>query len=124
MSTNRSLLLVEDDEDLREVLARRLTRRGFQVAAAADSQAAIEAMEMGAFQVAVVDRTLPGLSGLELIERLKQRNAGLRVIMMSGTSEAVAVEHALENGVCEYLTKPFRLADLEAAIDRVAVAAL
>lgn len=113
-----SLLLVDDDEEFLDILARRFHRRGLSVKSACSVQAAVEAAEQHVFQVAVVDRSLPGLDGLELMDRLRERTPDLRVIVLSGHGDAQAIAHARQRGAFEYLVKPSPLADLEAAVTR------
>lgn len=68
--------------------------------------------------MAVVDRTLPGANGLELMARLKRLHGDLQVIVLSGRSDAASVAAALDGGAFEYLTKPCTLAELDATIQR------
>lgn len=118
METACSLLLVDDDEEFLDILARRFRRRGLTVKLAASAQAAVEAAEQHVFHVAVVDRSLPGLDGLELMDRLRKRMPDLRVIVLSGHGDAQAIAYARQRGAFEYLVKPSPLAELEAAVTR------
>lgn len=113
-----SLLLVDDDEEFLEILVRRFRRRGMLVASATTAQAAIEAAQQHGFQVAIVDRSLPGQDGVELMIRLRERWPELRVIVLSGHGDAQSIAHARNRGAFEYLVKPSSLADLEAAVAR------
>jgi DNA-binding NtrC family response regulator len=118
MESGCSLLLVDDDEEFLEILCRRFRRRGLLVASAIDPQAAIEAASRETFHVAVVDRSLPGQDGVDLMLRLIDRHPQLRVILLSGHGDEEAIAQARNRGAFEYLVKPCAFADLEAAVTR------
>ncbi|HWB11745.1 MAG TPA: response regulator [Pirellulales bacterium] len=118
MEPGCSLLLVDDDEEFLEILDRRFKRRGLFVASAIDPQSAMEAASQGAFHVAVVDRSLPGQDGVELMLRLLDRHPQLRVILLSGHGDEETIAHARGRGAFDYLVKPCSFADLEAAVTR------
>ena len=113
-----SLLVVDDDEEFLEILVRRFRRRDVRTAAAATPEAAVEAAEGQEFHVAIVDRSLPGQDGLELMLLLRDRQPKLRVILLSGHGDERHVNEGLDRGAFEYLVKPCSLADLEAAVRR------
>jgi DNA-binding NtrC family response regulator len=113
-----SLLLVDDDDEFLEILVRRFSRRGMQVAGAASAQAAINTACQQEFHVAVVDRSLPGQDGVELMVRLHDRQPDLRVILLSGHGDEPDISEARARGAFDYLVKPCSLADLEAAVIR------
>lgn len=111
-----SLLLVDDDEEFLEILVRRFVRRGMQPTGATNPQAAFEASLEQKFDVAILDRSLPGLDGLELMFRLKASQPELRVILLSGHGDEQAITHARDCGAFDYLVKPCSLVELEAAV--------
>ena len=114
-----SLLIVEDDEEFLAILARRFTRRQMAVVACETAEAALRAATQQKFSVAIIDGTLNGRDGVGLVRQL-QFDEDLRVIMLSGRVDAQFADYARRVGVCEYLCKPCSLADLEAAVQRVA----
>ena len=116
--TSHSILLVDDDQEFLEILMRRLIRRGMTVTGAGSPAEALHAAGQQQFQVAVIDRSLPGQDGLELMAGLKAGNSQLQVIVLSGHSDQASIDGALTNGAREYLTKPCGLSDLEDAINR------
>jgi DNA-binding NtrC family response regulator len=118
MESGCSLLLVDDDEEFLEILVRRFKRRGLLVASAIDPQSAMEAANREAFHVAVVDRSLPGQDGVELMLWLLDRHPRLRVILLSGHGDEDVIAHARGCGAFDYLVKPCSLTDLEAAVTR------
>ena len=118
-SDRPTLLLVDDDEVFRGVLARALTRRGFAVTAAAD---VIEAEALAASQppeYAVVDLKMPGDSGLVLIEKLMALDPGTRIVMLTGYASIATAVEAIKLGATHYLAKPADADEIVAALHKV-----
>ncbi len=107
------LLLVEDEDDFRETTARWMTRKGHVVAEAANAQEALALFDRQHFDVAVVDMNMPGISGIELLQRVKADNVETEIIILTGQGTIDSAVQAMKMGACDYLTKPFPLADLE-----------
>lgn len=103
-----SLLVVDDSEPNRDALSRRLMRRGYRVATAADGALALEMVERERFDLVLLDVMMPGLNGLEVLQRLRQTyaQAELPVIMATAKDESADVIRALELGANDYVTKP------------------
>jgi DNA-binding response OmpR family regulator len=108
-----SILIIEDDELLRPVIARVLRRNGYAVAEAASGTEAEErALALGLdVDLLLVDVGLPALSGPEVVERLRQRWPAVKVLFMSGFGHAALAEHGLGPGP-HLLEKPFSPAAL------------
>ncbi len=115
MSTNSpmNLLVVEDDPDFRETCARWMTRKGHSVSAAANGHEALELCDRRSFDVAIVDMNMPGLTGLELLDRMKVSQVETEVIILTGQGTIESAVNAMKLGACDYLTKPFPLDELE-----------
>lgn len=110
------VLLVDDEEDLVTLLAQRLRRRGMEVDTATSGQAAVSAAAHRRFDVAVVDLKMPGMDGVEVMQRLKQLQPFLESIMFTGHG---STESALEAGRLEafrYVMKPCPFDELVATI--------
>lgn len=118
MPTSYSLLLVDDEVELLRIFSRRFERRGYAVTAVDHPSLAEEAVRQTEFHVAVLDRTLRERDGLELMQSLHRIAPDLQVIVLSGHSGHEAERAAFERGAYAYLTKPCRLDDLEATIQR------
>lgn len=108
-----NLLVVEDDPDFRETCSRWMTRKGHHVSAAAHGQEALELCDRQMFDVAIVDMNMPGLTGLELLERMKAAQVETEVIILTGQGTIESAVNAMKLGACDYLTKPFPLDELE-----------
>ncbi|HEX5445829.1 MAG TPA: response regulator, partial [Pirellulales bacterium] len=81
---NIDLLIVDDDHEYRATVTRRFSRRGYRIAEAAEGEAALSLAAQRQFHVAVVDLVMPGLSGLELLEKLKAGSPECEVVMLTG----------------------------------------
>ncbi|MCA9058597.1 MAG: sigma-54-dependent Fis family transcriptional regulator, partial [Planctomycetaceae bacterium] len=112
-AASMNLLVVEDDADFRETCARWMTRKGHHVVAAAHGQEALEYCDRRNFDVAIVDMNMPGLTGLELLERMKATGVEAEVIILTGQGTIESAVNAMKLGACDYLTKPFPLDELE-----------
>jgi adenylate cyclase len=109
MSPARGALLIVDDDELnRDMLGRRLARRGYTVASAADGPRALALIEAQRFDVILLDIMMPGVSGLEVLQRLRQRYsmADLPVIMATAKDQSRDIVDALKLGANDYVTKP------------------
>lgn len=113
-----AVLLVDDDPTLLSVLARRLTREGFDVRTAASGQAALATLERSWPALLVVDLMMPGMDGFELCRRVK-RIADLPIIVLSAVDAGEAKVRALETYAEDYVTKPFNPDELVARVQRI-----
>jgi two-component system cell cycle sensor histidine kinase/response regulator CckA len=104
-----TVLLAEDEQDVREVAREFLESGGYQVIEATDGASALHlaAQHAGEISLLITDMVMPGITGQELAARLQQQRAGLRVLYMSGYSERAAAEAAQIDASVRLLTKPF-----------------
>jgi DNA-binding NtrC family response regulator len=116
--TKVDLLLVDDDADFRESVARRFLRRGFRVQEAAHGEQALQLASLHEFDVVILDMVMPGLSGIQVLERLKLANPESEVILFTGQGTIETAVQAMKLGANDFLTKPFPLAELEILIER------
>lgn len=112
------LLVVDDDHEFLEIVLRRFSRRGVPATGATSSQTAVDAVSKQAFQVAILDRSLAGEDGVDLMEKLQRCLPGLRVILLSGHGDEQSIADARDRGAFDYLVKPCSLSDLESAVLR------
>lgn len=110
------LLLIDDDEAFRAVLARSLTRRGFQVAAAAGPEEALACCADQPPEYVILDLNLAGQSGLNLIQPLLALAPGARILILTGYASIPTVVNAMKLGAIHYLTKPADVADILRAL--------
>lgn len=107
------LLLVDDDDELREDMARFFARRGYHVSESADGEQALVLADQRAFDVMVLDMMMPGISGIELLKSIKQHGAEAEVVMLTGKGTIESAVEAMKLGAREFLTKPVSLKDLD-----------
>jgi len=103
----RRMLIVEDERDICKCLADFFSMRGFQVCSAFSGEEAIERLQQEAVDVVLLDILLPGLSGIEVLKRVKQLQPRARVIVVTAFDEEDLRWQALRYGACAYVTKPF-----------------
>jgi len=101
------VLVIDDDDALRESLELFLASEGFEVAAAADGAAALAQLERAPVDVALCDLRMPGIDGFELLPQLLRVAPGLTVILMSAYGGRDLAIEALKRGAYDYLAKPF-----------------
>src|SRR5213595_643929 len=113
----RPVWVIDDDRSIRWVFEKALAREGIPFKTFAQATEAMEALEAaGAPQVLVSDIRMPGTSGLELLQTLKQRFPNLPVIVMTAYSDLESAVAAFQGGAFEYLPKPF---DVDHAVELV-----
>lgn len=113
-----SLLLVDDDDTFRQVLASALRKRGFDVTPAPDVTVALALAEANPPEYAVVDLKMPGPSGLVLIKRLKELDAATRIVMLTGYASIATAVEAVKLGATHYLAKPADADEIVAAFHK------
>lgn len=114
----RSLLVVDDSYAFRERLAQAFRDRGFDVRTAVDAEQALELVQQRSPDMAVVDLRMPGRSGLELVRELKQRDASIQVLVLSGFGSIATAIDAIRLGAVNFLPKPADADDILAAFAR------
>ena len=122
METAPHILVVDDDREIRDLLARFLRKHGFRVDSAADGREMWRLLEAGRFDLIVLDLMLPGEDGLSLCRRLRAQTAtstGPAIIMLTAIGEETDRIIGLEMGAGDYLTKPFNPRELLARIRAV-----
>jgi len=108
--------IVDDDRSIRWVIEKALSREGIAFNSFATAQEALDALSGGAPEVLVSDIRMPGLSGLELLNTVKQRHPAVPVIVMTAYSDLDSAVAAFQGGAYEYLPKPF---DVDQAVELI-----
>ena len=112
-----TLLVVDDDAEVRSAISDFLRARGYTVVLAANGKAGLQAVERNpAISVILVDLVMPEMGGMETLKELKIRNKQAGVIMMSGFADREIVRQALKLGAFDVLMKPLKLSELEGDI--------
>jgi DNA-binding response OmpR family regulator len=119
MSREATILIVDDEPEVREVLEEYLGGRGFTAIGAESAAAAREVSSREAVDLALVDIHLPGEDGLSLARHLRERYAGIAIVMLTSAAEVVDRVVGLEMGADDYITKPFDPRELLARVKSV-----
>jgi DNA-binding NtrC family response regulator len=113
------VLVVEDDDTLRELLAEVLRGWGYQAVVVASGARAVELLETQLFEVAIVDIHLPEMDGVELLRHLKRHDPSIEVLMMTGDPTVATAVETLKLGAYDYMTKPLVLEELRHLLDHI-----
>lgn len=115
------LLFVDDEEPIVQVAVRILERLGYEVTAAQSSPEALEIFirDSHAFDVVITDQTMPGMTGIALVEELKKVRSDIPVILCSGRADLMPSHQTRKLGIAAYVTKPFSSEELAKALQSV-----
>ena len=112
MLRNASILVVDDEEIMREILGSLLTREGCRVRLAASGEEAIKFAKADSFDMAIVDVMMPGINGMEALEGLKRLDDDLPVVMITAFGTAANTREAFKRGAFDFIEKPFKNDDV------------
>jgi two-component system, NtrC family, response regulator AtoC len=113
------VLIVDDEAVVRNGVTRALEKKGFQVKQAANGREALSCLQTQAFDLVLLDIRMPEVDGTELLKRIRADYPGTDVIMITGYPTIDSAVYCVKHGALDYLVKPFRLDDLDAALNRV-----
>jgi len=108
MRRNASILVIDDEEIMREILEALLTREGYRVRLAASGAEGIELARSVPFDTAIVDVMMPGLDGIATLEELRKVDDDLPVLMITAFASVETAISAMKRGAFDYITKPFK----------------
>jgi two-component system alkaline phosphatase synthesis response regulator PhoP len=112
MSTDTTILLVEDEENLHEALKLNLELEGYKVVSAMDGLQAIKALQNQYFDLMILDIMLPEIDGIEVLETIRVQNNDVPTLILSAKNTSADRVLGLKKGADDYLTKPFNLEEL------------
>src|SRR5580658_5076355 len=113
------VLFVDDEKSLQEFMRSELPRLGHEVIVCPDGRAALKVLEKSTFDAAILDLRMPGMTGIEVLEHLKQVSPDTEAVMMTGYASKETAIEALRLGAFDYITKPCKLAEIEAVLRRI-----
>jgi two-component system nitrogen regulation response regulator GlnG len=120
--TNRDparVLVADDEASIRFVLRETLEEEGFEVLEAEDGEAALEHLAKGGFELGFIDIRMPGLSGLEVLERLNAAGTQTSIVIITAQNTFENAVEAMKRGALDYLVKPFGMAEVKALASKV-----
>lgn len=112
------ILIVEDDETLRSVMQLQLKKLGYEVTAVPDVERAMDILQRFPQDLIITDLNLPGISGIELLKRIRSESVGSAVIVMTAYGTIQSAVEAMRYGAYDYITKPIEPYDLKALVSR------
>jgi DNA-binding NtrC family response regulator len=112
------VLLVEDEPRLRELLGDVVPEMGFETLVVRTGEEAVRAMAADPRDILLLDLHLPGRGGMDVFAEVRQRWPPTQVIVLTAYGDLALAQEAIRLGVTDFLTKPFHLSDVEAALDR------
>lgn len=118
MKSSVSILVVDDESMMRDLLQRILSRDGYRVVCAEDGQDALEVLERETVDIIISDLKMPRMNGFELLKVVKEKYPRVAVIMMTAYGDTYTVKDALLLGADEYITKPFKSFEISMVVER------
>ncbi|MBT0664556.1 sigma-54 dependent transcriptional regulator [Geobacter pelophilus] len=110
------VLVVDDELSMREFLAILLEREGYLAEQAGSAEEALKLLESGSFELVISDVSMPGLSGLELLERIKQLTPETAVLLITAYTTAEQAVEAMKLGAYDYIAKPFKVEEIKVLV--------
>ena len=114
------VLVVDDEEHLQDLLRTELVDRGHEVTVCGNGRAALKVLEKSTFDAAILDLKMPGMSGIELLQHLKAAQPDVEAVIQTGFATQETAIEALRLGAFDYITKPCKMAEIEAILGRIA----
>ena len=118
MNDKGNILIVDDDEALQRALRDRVRHWGHDVATAGSGEECLALAEKRGFDLIILDLGLPGLSGLDVLDRLKSADCSADIIVLTADGSVATAVEAIKRGADDFLTKPFKPQDLFEAVER------
>ncbi|MGZ8267429.1 MAG: sigma-54-dependent transcriptional regulator [Burkholderiales bacterium] len=112
------ILIVDDDEVVCKAVERALDDLGFAIDASTDPIAALEAVRKASYDLVICDIKMPGMDGMTLLERIKEYDPSILVVMMTGHASIESAVEAMKKGAQEYIAKPFPPAEIRLLVER------
>lgn len=117
-SDKASILIVDDEATVREILLRTLSQEGYSCNTAADVDAAMELVETGCVDLVLSDIMMPGKTGIDLLKLVKSSCPDTAVIMVTAVADTQTAINAMKLGAYDYVTKPFNLVEVLMSVER------
>jgi DNA-binding NtrC family response regulator len=117
--TSLKILVVDDEEIVRDTLKQLLDYLGYQVDCAEDGNSGLRALEDRCYDVALVDIRMPNLNGMDFLRRSKEIRPNIPVVIITGHGSESTRSEALAAGAFSFLQKPFRFSDIQELMDRI-----
>lgn len=107
------ILIINDEEEIRKILSKYLTAKGYTVKSAPTGERAVDWIKEERFDVVFLDIYMPEISGIDVLDRIKKISAETRVIMMSGFLDEDLIRKVVKKGAYGLIRKPFKLEEID-----------
>ena len=118
MTSNERILVVDDEEQMRDLLAKVLERKGYQVSVCGDGTEALALLEREPADLVVTDVRMPGLNGMEALRAIKELNPEIVVLIMTAFGSIDQAVQAVKEGAYDYINKPFKIDEILLTIEK------
>src|SRR3989339_88630 len=112
------LLIIDDEQGIRDLLSYELTSRGYEVVTANDGLEALEKIKADHFHIVISDVKMPRMGGLETLEAIKKMGLGIEVIMTTGFGSVDTAVDCMKKGAYDFIMKPYNLDELTYLIEK------
>ena len=118
MKNSISILVVDDEETLRDILVKILDKEGYRIDTAENGEEALEKLRENQYNLMISDVKMPRLNGFELLKVVRKDYPSMGVIMMTAYGDSFTIKDALLLGADEYITKPFKSFEINLIVER------
>ena len=112
------IVIVDDDEFMREGLVETLEDNNYEILSFENAESAVEALSDGTASILITDMRMPGMSGMELLERVKKVDPKLPVVMMTAFATIETAVEAMKKGAFDYIMKPFDATQIDVVVQK------
>jgi two-component system response regulator (stage 0 sporulation protein F) len=113
------ILIVDDEEGLREGLSKLLESEGYAVLSAESGEQALQILQQSHIDLVLTDMRMPGMDGIELLKKIRERHPNVGVIILTGYGQIESYIEAMNFGAIEYVSKPFKVNELKFIVNKV-----
>ena len=117
MSVKASVLIVDDEKYIRDILSRIVAREGYKTETAEDGAEAFEKVREGDFDFVISDINMPNLDGIELLKKIKEHDQNILVLLITSKAGKYSADDILKAGADFFITKPFKNAEIAKTLD-------
>jgi two-component system response regulator (stage 0 sporulation protein F) len=110
------ILVVDDNPEMRILLAVFLKKKGFDVKDVVNGEQALMEIKVGKPKIVLLDERMPGMDGLMVLKKIKELDESINVVMLTAIENEDIIKEATALGACDYLTKPCNLQEVEALV--------
>jgi DNA-binding NtrC family response regulator len=119
LTAKKKILIVDDEIDLRLLLAHELASIGYDIQEASDGAEAIELLKIHQFDLALLDIQMPTVNGIQVLKYIKEHSPNTKAIMLTGYADLKHAMEAKEYGARDFIAKPYKISDITSTLERL-----